>query len=187
TQTAPIMIIEQVSVIMQSQVDCGLPEDFIIPVLALRSSTSPGIAYISFSQDNPEEYAFGSSQCVLRVISKELDPSTGECKDKGYEDKYQLEDVELAASGYYLIPTTILLTTSHLTFAATYDSIIEILNVEPLGGTEMPTSPSIHILQLSGLVNGSGGKVLVRCQMAHTEGEGVTQELGICGEQERAC
>lgn len=70
---------------------------------------------------------------------------------------------------------------------AACDSIIEVLNMEPLGGTESPTSTSVHTLQLSGLVTGGGGKVLVRCRMTFSRGEGVTLELGVRAERQEAC
>ncbi|KAI6154021.1 coatomer subunit gamma [Pisolithus tinctorius] len=205
TNTLPDTVLEQVSVIMQPQADCGLTEDFIIPVPALMTSTSPGIVYVSFSRDNPEEYATGSFQCTLKFVSKELDPSTGEPEEEGYEDEYQVEDVELAVGGDYIIPsyasfssewdrlrtgassTETFSLTAMESIRAACDSIIEILNMEPLGGTEVPTSASVHTLQLSGLVTGGGGKVLVRCRMTYAKGEGVTLELSVRAEQERAC
>jgi coatomer subunit gamma len=72
-------------------------------------------------------------------------------------------------------------------FAAACDSIIEVLNMEPLGGTEIPQSTSVHTLQLSGLVTGGGGKVLVRCRMTFSRGQGVTLEIGVRAEREDAC
>ena len=59
--------------------------------------------------------------------------------------------------------------------------------MEPLGGTESPASTSIHTLHLSGLLIGGGGKVLVRCRMTFSHGEGVTLELGVRAEKEEAC
>jgi coatomer protein complex subunit gamma len=59
--------------------------------------------------------------------------------------------------------------------------------MEPLGGTEAPTSTSVHTLQLSGLVTGGGGKVLVRCRMTFSKGEGVSLELGVRAEKQAAC
>lgn len=70
---------------------------------------------------------------------------------------------------------------------AACDSIIEILNMEPLGGTETPGSPSVHTLQPSGLVTGGDGKVLARCRMTFLKGQGVTLEVGVRAEQECAC
>jgi coatomer protein complex subunit gamma len=59
--------------------------------------------------------------------------------------------------------------------------------MEPLGGTEVPTSTSVHTLQLSGLVTGGGGKVLVRCRMTFSQGVGVTLELGVRAEKQDVC
>lgn len=47
-------------------------------------------------------------------MSKEVDPSTGEPEDEGYEDEYPLEDVELSAGGDYIIP-------SYVTFGSEWD------------------------------------------------------------------
>ena len=113
SNTIPDTVLEQVSVIMQPQADSGLTEDFIIPIPTLTSATSPGIVYVSFTRDNPEEYVQASFQCILKFISKELDPSTGEPEEEGYEDEYQLEDTELAA-GDYIVPT-------YVTFASEWD------------------------------------------------------------------
>lgn len=227
SNTIPDTILDQVAVVMQPSVETGLTEDFIIPLPSLSSSTSPGIVYVSFTRDSPEEYASGSFQCVLKFVSKEVDPSTGEPEEGGYEDEYQLEEVELGA-GDYIVPTYVTfssewdrmrggasatetfslsameslkgkstssaprfcLLTSEMHFAtAACDSIIEILNMQPLGGTEDPASTSVHTLQLAGLVVGSGdaGKALVRCRMAYSKAEGVTLELGVRAEKQQAC
>lgn len=215
-------VLEQVSVIMQPQTESGLTEDFIIPVPTVTAST-PGVVYVSFTRDTPEEYVQASFQCILKFVSKELDPSTGEPEEEGYEDEYQLEETELAASDY-IVP-------SYVTFASEWDrmrsgvsltetfalpameslkgtlrfslylsgllicfhprtaacnSVIEILNMQPLGGTEDPQSPTVHALQLSGLVAGGGGKVLVRCRMTYSKAQGVTLEVGVRAEQQAA-
>lgn len=72
---------------------------------------------------------------------------------------------------------------------AACDSIIEILNMQALGGTEDPASTSVHTLQLAGLVAGAGGagKALVRCRMTYSKTQGVTLELGVRAEKEEAC
>ncbi len=59
--------------------------------------------------------------------------------------------------------------------------------MEPLGGTEHPTSNSLHTLQLAGLVPGGGGKVVARARMTYSSGQGVTLELSVAAEQEAAC
>lgn len=90
---------------MQPQTDSGLTEDFIIPIPSLTASTSPGIGYVSYTRDTPEDYTIASFQCTLKFVSKELDPSTGEPEEEGYEDEYQLEEVELSAGGDYIVPS----------------------------------------------------------------------------------
>ena len=112
----PDTILEQVSVIMQPQADSGLTEDFIIPIPTLSLANSPGVVYVSFTRDAPEEYATASFQCVLKFISKEVDPATGDPEADGYEDEYQLEEVELAAGGDYIIP-------SYLNFSSEWDRL----------------------------------------------------------------
>ncbi len=96
--------------------DTGLTEDFIIPVPSLSASTLPSIVYVSFTRESPDDYAVGSFACTLKFISKELDPSTGEPEDEGYEDEYQLEEVELSAGGDYIIP-------SYATFGSEWDRL----------------------------------------------------------------
>ena len=73
-----------------------------------------------------------------------------------------------------------------INFSAACDSLIEILNMEPLGGTEAPTSTSVHTLNLSGLVCGAGGKVLARSRMTFAAGQGVTLELSVRAERPEA-
>jgi len=85
--------------------DAGLVEDFIIPLPALTAANSPGIVYVSFTRESPELYAIASFQCTLKFTSKELDPSTGVPEEEGYEDEYQVEEVELSAGGDYIVPS----------------------------------------------------------------------------------
>jgi len=112
----PDTVLEQVSVIMQPPVDCGLTEDFIIPIPTLSSANSPGVVYVSFTREAPGDYATASFPCVLKFVSKEVDPATGEPEAEGYEDEYQLEEVELAAGGDYIIP-------SYSNFSAEWDRL----------------------------------------------------------------
>jgi len=205
SNTLPDTVLEQVTVAMQTE-DTGLTQDFVLPIASLSAATSPGIAYVSFTRDAPEDYVTATFQCTLQFVSKELDPSTGEPEAEGYEDEYQTEEVELSAGGDYIVPSyaafgpewdrlkagpsvteTFGLGTSVESLKAACDSIIEVLNMEPLGGTEIPTSSSVHTLQLSGLVTGGGGKVLVRCRMTFSQGVGVTLELGVRAEKQDVC
>jgi coatomer protein complex subunit gamma len=94
--------------------ESGLVEDFIIPLPSLTLANSPGIVYVSFTREDPGKYSIGSFACTLKFISKELDPTTQEPEEEGYEDEYQLEEVELSAGGDYIIP-------SYATFGSEWD------------------------------------------------------------------
>jgi len=92
----------------------SLTEDFVIPLPSLTAATSPGIVYVSFTRHEPN--AVASFQCALKFVSKELDPSTGQPEEEGYEDEYQLEEVELSAGGDYIIP-------NYVTFGSEWDRL----------------------------------------------------------------
>lgn len=109
-------VLEQVSVIATPQAEAAFTEDFIIPIPSLSATSSPGIVYVSFTKTSPEEYSTGSFRCILRFISKEVDPSTGLPESGGYEDQYELEEVELAAGGDYIVP-------SYATFTTEWDRL----------------------------------------------------------------
>ena len=69
---------------MQPAADSGLTEDFIIPVLTL-SANFTGVVYILFTREAPGEYATPSFSCILKFVSKEADPATGEPEAKALE------------------------------------------------------------------------------------------------------
>ncbi|KZT33683.1 coatomer subunit gamma [Sistotremastrum suecicum HHB10207 ss-3] len=205
SNTLPDTVLEQVSIVMQATDEINLTEDFIIPQPSLSSATSPGIVYVSFTRLDPEEYTLGSFACTMKFISKEVDPDSGEPEEDGYDDEYPLDEVELGAGGEYIVPNYATFSSewekmkagpsSTETFAlsamesikAACDSIVEILNMEPLGGSEHPTSTSVHTLQLSGLVTGGGGKVLARARMTYAAGTGVNLELSVRAESDAVC
>jgi coatomer protein complex subunit gamma len=148
SNTLPDTVLEQVSVIMQPQSDCSLTEDFIIPISSVTAVTSPSIVYVSFTRDEPERYAIASFQCLLKFVSKELDPSTGQPEEEGYEDEYQLEEVELSAGGDYIIP-------SYATFGSEWDRL-------RLGPTATETFALSAMESLKG-----ASRVLAICIYAH--------------------
>ncbi|BGP15201.1 hypothetical protein JCM10213_000848 [Rhodosporidiobolus nylandii] len=201
--TVDMVHLENVVVVMQPAEDDGqLVEDFIIPVESL-APNSDGIVYVSFSRAEPSQYATGSFGNTLKFLSKEIDPESGEPESDGYDDEYQLEEVDVGA-GDYIVPSYAAFqtewdrlrtaATAQETFALTAldslqtacSSILEILGMEALGGTENPASPTVHTLNMSGLVAGGGGKVLARARMTFAAGQGVTMELTVRAEQEPA-
>lgn len=97
SNTLPDTVLEQVSVIMQPSEGSGLTEDFIIPLPSLTSANSPGVVYVSFTRDDPSDYAVGAFACTLKFISKEVDPASGQPEEEGYDDEYQVEELDLSA------------------------------------------------------------------------------------------
>lgn len=83
--------------------EVSLEEDFIIPAPKLGSDET-GTIYVTFKRIGEESnYAITTFTNVLKFTSKEIDPSTGEPEDQGFEDEYQVEDLELTG-GDYVVP-----------------------------------------------------------------------------------
>ena len=93
-------ILEEVSVLATpSDEDETLEEEFTIPVSKL-AAESPGTVIVSFKKNADLAYPITSFTNILKFTSKEIDPSTGEPDESGYEDEYQVEDLELMGSDY---------------------------------------------------------------------------------------
>ena len=98
SNTIPDTVLEQVQVLMTPGPDTGLTEDFILPIPSLNATNGSGQVYVSFTRDDPTSYAAGSFSCTLQFVSKEVDPSSGEPEEEGYQDEYQVEDCDLGSA-----------------------------------------------------------------------------------------
>jgi coatomer protein complex subunit gamma len=100
--TLPDTVLEDVSVVATPAEDEELEEDFIIPAAKLVTD-EPGTIYVSFKKTNGEtSFPVSSFTNVLKFTTKEIDPTTGEPEETGYEDEYQVEDLDLTGSDYVL-------------------------------------------------------------------------------------
>lgn len=107
-------VLEEVSVVATpSEYYDVLEEDFIIPVARL-ATDQPGTVYVSFKKPGDTPYPLTSFTNVLKFTSKEIDPTTGEPDENGYDDEYQVEDLELLG-GDYVVPA----------FAGSFDHVWE--------------------------------------------------------------
>ena len=107
-------VLEEVSVVATpSEEEEILEEEFIIPVSKL-STDEPGTIYVSFKKIGETPFAVTTLTNVLKFTSKEIDPTTGEPDANGYEDEYQVEDLELTGSDY-VVPA----------FAGSFDHVWE--------------------------------------------------------------
>lgn len=81
--------------------EAGLTEDLIVTIPSLSQASPSGVVYVSFTRAGGEtDFAQASLQNTLRFISKEVDPSSGEPEEEGYDDTYQLEELELGVADY---------------------------------------------------------------------------------------
>jgi coatomer subunit gamma len=76
--------------------DVTLVEDAGIPLKRMPHN-SAGSTFVVMSREDGS-MARGSAVAVMKFIVKEVDPSTGEVEEDGYEDEYQLEDLEACLS-----------------------------------------------------------------------------------------
>lgn len=113
--TLPDTVLEEVSVVATpTDEEAALEEDFIVPCPKL-ATNEPGIVYVAFKKLGGE-HSFPTTSFTnnLKFTSKEIDPTTGEPEENGYEDEYQVEDLELTGSDY-VIPN----------FAGSFDHVWE--------------------------------------------------------------
>lgn len=112
--TLPDTVLENVNVVATPAEEDLLEEDLLVPASKL-STKEPGTVYVTFKKLGGENSVpVISFTNHLKFTSKEVDPTTGEPEDSGYEDEYQIEDLELTGSDY-IIPT----------FAGSFDHVWE--------------------------------------------------------------
>lgn len=102
--TLPDTVLENVSVVSSPSEEEELEEVFILQSDRL-ATDEPGKVYVAFKKVNGENsLPVSSFTNILRFTSKEIDPSTGEPEESGYDDEYEVSEFELTGSDY-IIPT----------------------------------------------------------------------------------
>jgi coatomer protein complex subunit gamma len=135
--------------------------------------------------------------CVLRFTSKEVDPSSGEPEEDGYEDEYTLEDVDFATLDLIKPSGTAnfrkqwdetpeenersddygLGTRESLEEAV--DAVTQILGMAPCEGSEaVPPNARSHATLLSGTFVGDV-RVLVRLNLGIDANQNVAMKLTV--------
>jgi coatomer protein complex subunit gamma len=193
TNTIKEQILEALTVKVDPSSVKGAKVDAIVPAESLPFNT-PGTTYVGIRRADP--VALGTCQNVLKFTVKELDQS-GEPDPTGYEDEYQIEDIEIATSDYMqktfvanfqekwdeLGETFEVVEKYSLsTLKTLQDAVKEVadyLGMQPCERTDqVPPKKSQHILRLSGNFIG-GVPVLVRARMKAVENAGVVVELAV--------
>ncbi|MCJ1431610.1 coatomer subunit gamma [Xylographa pallens] len=200
--TIPETVLEEVSVVATpSEEDESLEEEFIIPVSRLNTD-EPGTIYVSFKKIGESPFAVTSFTNVLKFTSKEIDPTTGEPDQSGYDDEYEVESLELNGSDYVspafagsfdhvweqtgangdeASETLQLANTKSLADAT--EQLTKALSLQPLDGTDVVLSTSTHTLKLYGKTI-SGGKVAAMVKMAFSAKSGVTLKISARTEEQ---
>lgn len=102
--TLPDTVLENVSVVATPSEDDELEEVFILQAEKLPTD-EPGKVYVAFQKVNGEgSLPVSTFSNVLKFTSKEIDPSTNEPEDSGYDDEYEISEFDLTGSDY-IIPT----------------------------------------------------------------------------------
>ena len=103
--TLPDTILCDVSVVptpVNEDEETPLEEEFIIPAPKLVTD-EPGTVYVSLKRtEDAPLFVSTSFSNVLKFTSKEVDPTTNEPEEGGYEDEYQVEDLDLNGSDYVM-------------------------------------------------------------------------------------
>lgn len=104
TNTLDSVVLENVSVLAAPADEEELEEVFIIEAEKL-STNEPGKVYVAFKKTGGEgALPVTSLSNSLKFTSKEIDPTTNEPEDTGYDDEYEVAEFDLAGSDY-VIPT----------------------------------------------------------------------------------
>ena len=203
--TLPETVLADVSIICvpsasEEEEASSLEEEFLIPAPMLKTD-EPGTVYVAFRR--PETFLASSFTNVLKFTSKEIDPSTGEPEEGGYEDEYEVEDLELNGSDYVLpafagsfdgiwssissdddheAEETLALSNAK-SIADAVEALARNLGMQPLEGSEVALNNSTHTLKLYGK-SVQGGKVAAQIRMAYSAKSGVTVKIQARSEEE---
>ena len=199
--TLPDTVLEDVAVVATPSEEDMLEEEFIVPAPKL-ATNEPGIVYVTFKNLGGKfSYPITSFTNVLKFTSKEIDPTTGQPEEGGYEDEYQVEDLELTGSDYIIATfspsfdevweqtgageeaSETLVLSNMKGIADATEQIIPTLNLQPLEGSEIALSNSTHTIKLSGKTV-SGGKVASLIKMAYSTKAGVTTKITLRSDEE---
>ncbi|KAK4495046.1 hypothetical protein PRZ48_013373 [Zasmidium cellare] len=175
-------------------------DGFIIPVPLLKTD-EPGTVYTSFSRPADQAFVPASFTNLLKFTLKEIDPTTSEPEEEGYEDEYQVGDLDITGADYVLpafagsfdniwsgLPvedeaseTLQLSNVKGITDAV--ELLVGALGMQPLEGTEVALSTSTHTLKLYGK-SVTGGKVASTVRMAFSAKSGVTVKITARSEED---
>ncbi|KAK7743822.1 coatomer subunit gamma [Cytospora paraplurivora] len=202
TNTLDSVLLENVSVLAAPSDEEELEEVFIIEAEKLPQNEA-GKVYVAFKKTGGEDsLPVASFSNILKFTSKEIDPTTNEPEDNGYDDEYEVAEFDLTGSDY-LIPTyasnfahvweqvgaageeadETLQLSGMKSIAEATEQLSKALSLQPLEGTDVPLNQTTHTLKLLGK-SVSGGRVVANVRMAYSVKSGVTTKITVRAEEE---
>jgi len=98
--TLPATVLENVSVVASPSDEEELEEVFILQAEKLQTD-EPGKVYVAFHKVGGDgSMPVSTFSNVLKFTSKEIDPTTNEPEQSGYDDEYEVAEFDLAGSDY---------------------------------------------------------------------------------------
>mmetsp|Transcript_25544 Transcript_25544/g.46494 ORF Transcript_25544/g.46494 Transcript_25544/m.46494 type:complete len:926 (-) Transcript_25544:399-3176(-) len=186
-------VLENVSVAVDVAEAEDLEEDFVIPLAVM--PTDGVDRCFSILRRRDDCLAVGKVVNLLKFRIKEIDPSTGEAEEEGFEDEYQLEDLEVSPSDYIrpvavpnfrkawteMDPSTEKADEYGLGpregLAEAVEAVTNILGMKPCEGTDaVPPNARSHSVLLSGVCVGNQ-QVLVRLALGIDASRNVAMKL----------
>ncbi|ETN44372.1 uncharacterized protein HMPREF1541_10552 [Cyphellophora europaea CBS 101466] len=179
----------------------ALEEEFIIPAPRLKTN-EPGVVYVAFKKVEGTLFPTTTLSNSLKFTNKEIDPTTNEPEDTGYDDEYEIENLELSgadfvtpafagnfdhiwegtgANGEEVSETLALSNLKSLADAA--EQLPSTLSLQPLEGTDVVLSNTTHTLKLYGK-SVTGGRVAALVKMAFSKQSGVTVKVSLRSDEE---
>ncbi|KAK4200294.1 putative coatomer subunit gamma [Triangularia verruculosa] len=200
--TLPDTVLENVSVVATPSDEEELQEMFIIQAEKL-STDEPGKIYVAFQKVNGEgSLPICTFSNVLKFTSKEIDPTSGEPEETGYDDEYEVSEFDLSGADY-VVPAfasnfahiweqvgaqgeeaeETLQLSGMKSIADATEQLAKALSLQPLEGTDVPVNQTTHTLKLLGKTVG-GGRVVASVRMAYSSKTGVTTKITVRSEEE---
>ncbi|KAG2199331.1 hypothetical protein INT47_012965 [Mucor saturninus] len=193
-------LLENVEMVMQiDDEEAGLVKVLEIPASKLQYDV-PGQIYVAYEREDVDDFPIASFTNTLKFVVKDCDPTTGEPDEEGYEDEYQVEDLDLLTSDYIrptyvsnfeeefqsygegeAIETLALDREKAPSLQAACTAIIDLLGMQPLDDTSLPRNPNVHTLIMAGTFL-TGEKVLAKCRMTFNSTSGVAFEMAVRSE-----
>lgn len=202
TNTIPEQVLEGVTVMIDLAEAPEFDEEATVP-LDVMPLNGVGQTFTVLRRE-PGAIALGKLMNVLKFKVKEIDPSSGEVEEDGYNDEYQLEDLEVTPADYVkpVLVTNFRKGWEELPeeteradeyglgaregLQEAVEAVIGTLGMQPCEGTEaVPPNARSHTVLLAGVFVGDQ-QVLVRMSFGMDAGGNVAMKLIVRADSEAA-